>query len=774
MNAISRIDETFTTQEYLGDIPADWSAKLAMGANCNATTWKSVDVNLETLTVALTEFAIGPKDGRAFLQGELVTGGQRIADAVTKLHIIGFDIDDGTPGDEIDAMIVKSGLWAVRYTTHSHMKNTTTVREDAWVKYSTGNPNASAEDYLISVKKVRREIAAGAQIGPVQHKAKGRECVITHAPMPKNRVVFILKRPFDADNYSTLGDRKKAWGTGYRALASYLGLTANFDQSCLDLSRLFYAPRKASAGSVSEAVVHTGKAVDIFALPKADATLSSVSNVYTQAAADMGVSDTGGKAHDLRRWAAKHSSTFLLATCIEDNVPEKTRPEFDSADKHHIECPFEDEHSTHGGGGTYVVDAGLSTGGGFVVHCRHNSCCERDRLDFVQKMIEDKWFDASVINDETFHLELAEAVVEAQQKARDEKTGTVHQDESGFFVSSVGVRRSYLDKNGEEQSRRVCSPLYVEGRTRTADGKGWGKLLRWVDGDSKTHYWAMPNTMLAAGVQSDIFKKLADEGVEWDGTARSKSDTLEYLSQWKAEELIRCTDKAGWYDIKGSKAFLVGDTAIGNTPERVVLQSESTAAFSMYSTSGSLEGWQDGVSKMAQGNTRLAFAISTAFAGPLVNVLGEGVGGFHFRGASKLGKTPLLHATASVFGPPAKYSMTWRATDNGLEGACVLRNDGVMILDEIGQADANRIGDTVYMVLNGAGKVRATKDGSTRDPATWTCLMLSSGEIGLAEKMGEGHKTVKAGQTEPYRVYRRPHFLRDSGELHLKQFDKSI
>jgi hypothetical protein len=70
-----------------------------------------------------------------------------------------------------------------------------------------------------------------------------------------------------------------------------------------------------------------------------------------------------------------------------------------------IECPFEEGHSTHGGEGTFIVDAGKGTGAGFVIDCKHNSCCDRDRLEFVQKMLDDKWFDASVITGNVFNIE---------------------------------------------------------------------------------------------------------------------------------------------------------------------------------------------------------------------------------------------------------------------------------------------------------------------------------------------------------------------------------
>ena len=44
-------------------------------------------------------------------------------------------------------------------------------------------------------------------------------------------------------------------------------------------------------------------------------------------------------------------------------------------------------------------------------------------------------------------------------------------------------------------------------------------------------------------------------------------------------------------------------------------------------------------------------------------------------------------------------------------------------------------GEVAYMLANGAGKNRASKDGSARVAYKWRTLFLSSGEIGLADKV---------------------------------------
>ncbi len=169
-----------------------------------------------------------------------------------------------------------------------------------------------------------------------------------------------------------------------------------------------------------------------------------------------------------------------------------------------------------------------------------------------------------------------------------------------------------------------------------------------------------------------------------------------------------------------------------------------------YRTSGSLEGWQDGIGKLAVGNSRLVLAISLAFAAPMLRQLGIEGGGVHFRGASSTGKTTAGEAAGSVCGGgPDGYKQTWRATDNAIEAVAAVHNDGLLVLDEIGQVSADALGAAAYMLANGQGKQRMTRDAAARAVPTWRLLFLSTGEIGLADKMREskrGSGRVMAGQ----------------------------
>ena len=84
-----------------------------------------------------------------------------------------------------------------------------------------------------------------------------------------------------------------------------------------------------------------------------------------------------------------------------------------------------------------------------------------------------------------------------------------------------------------------------------------------------------------------------------------------------------------------------------------------------------------GGSQQQQQNPMMMLAISTAFAAPLLEIVGGESGGVHFTGDSSTGKTTLLIAACSVWGGES-YKRSWRATAHGLEGVAAMFNDGFL------------------------------------------------------------------------------------------------
>ncbi len=121
-------------------------------------------------------------------------------------------------------------------------------------------------------------------------------------------------------------------------------------------------------------------------------------------------------------------------------------------------------------------------------------------------------------------------------------------------------------------------------------------------------------------------------------------------------------------------------------------------------------------------------------------------------------KAAIIDPAASVCGHPDRFAKKWRTTANGLEALCLSRNHSTLILDDLGQSDAKECGQSAYLIANGQGKVRMQKEGGNRPLSTWKTMILSSGEVDLAQHMAEAGKVAKGGQ-----VIRLPSIPADAG-----------
>lgn len=310
----------------------------------------------------------------------------------------------------------------------------------------------------------------------------------------------------------------------------------------------------------------------------------------------------------------------------------------------------------------------------------------------------------------------------------------------GFTLSDKGV---FFTPEGTDEKpgkpMRICSPLHVTALVRDSASTNWGRVINFNDADGVRHEWAVPMEMLA-GDGADMRRELARLGLAIAPSMTAKNRLSQYLIESAPRARARCVVQTGWF----GNVFVMPDRTIGEGWENVLYQSESKTAC-QYAQVGTLEQWRDNVGLLCSGNSRLIFAASASFAGMVLHHAGQDSGGIHFVGSSSTGKSTAQLVAASVYGSPA-FKQSWRATGNALEGTCAMHNDAALILDEMAEVDPREVGSIVYMIGNGTGKGRANRTGDARQRKTWRLMIVSSGEIGLAQHMRDGGKTAKAGQ----------------------------
>jgi len=316
-----------------------------------------------------------------------------------------------------------------------------------------------------------------------------------------------------------------------------------------------------------------------------------------------------------------------------------------------------------------------------------------------------------------------------------------HYAGGSFKLTEGGVIYIGKDKDGNELPPNwICSALHVVAKTRDDKSGEWGRLLEWHDDDGIKHQWAMPLALLQ-GESSDVRRELARLGLTISPSKTARDLLATYVQIFPIDARARCVDRLGWHD----DVFVTAQEVIGQTDETIVFQNPNSIEPTL-SSSGSLEAWRESIAHLAEGNSRLVFAISTAFAPSLGKFASEDSGGFHFRGGSSSGKTTALKVAASVWGKPDQYMRLWRSTANGLEGLAALHNDGLLILDELSQMDPKAAGECAYLLANGQGKTRASKCGTAKQAMRWSLLFLSAGEETLSALMAKSGQRCNAGQ----------------------------
>lgn len=311
-----------------------------------------------------------------------------------------------------------------------------------------------------------------------------------------------------------------------------------------------------------------------------------------------------------------------------------------------------------------------------------------------------------------------------------------------FEVTTAGVH--YLkNTDGEVDQFWLSTPVLVLAKTRDQTSNDWGRLLQWKDDADVEHTWALPmETLQTDG--AEMRKALAHMGVTLS-TSKSARDLFQtYLANYPVNKFAICVNRVGWHD----QQYVLPHEVVGESSSGQLIVYQSTASvIDKYVQKGTLLDWQNHISKHAENHDFLVLSLCSAFAGQLLEPLGRHGAGIHFKGKSSKGKSTAVFIACSVWGNPESYYHTWRNTSNALEQTAFTHNDGLLVLDEIGEIpNPKDLGNIVYMLINGSGKGRMNKSLALRETARWRLVFLSSGEKTLSELMTEVGQQAKLGQ----------------------------
>lgn len=157
------------------------------------------------------------------------------------------------------------------------------------------------------------------------------------------------------------------------------------------------------------------------------------------------------------------------------------------------------------------------------------------------------------------------------------------------------------------------------------------------------------------------------------------------------------------------------------------------ATFDSFAPTGDRDKWVSVASKVRSESIIARIVLAASFASVLVKPLHALPFFVHVWGESGNGKTMLLRLAASVWASPNSsdgYIRNFNSTIVGLETAADFFNSAPLCIDELQTIKNHRdFDDIVYILSEGQGRSRGTKDGSFARTKSWQNTIITTGEM---------------------------------------------
>lgn len=319
-----------------------------------------------------------------------------------------------------------------------------------------------------------------------------------------------------------------------------------------------------------------------------------------------------------------------------------------------------------------------------------------------------------------------------------------------YIVKPDAVYLQVEDKEGHIEENYFSTRLIPLGIARTSGGDNFTLIIELTDLDRKTKIWTLPQELVYRSGGDEARVQFVNLGGCFGPGTRERSQFTDLLKSFVRHPRnlprIILADRTGWMNKGEHHAFVLPGETIGSIGKESIILSDPGDGAPDYSRNGSLNDWKEQIGRYCMGNSRLLFAVSLPLAAPLLSLTGSEGGGFNIVGRSGDGKTTALHVAASAAGLPSGQIKTCDNTANAFESTAAQHNDACLLLDELGQAQPEHIGQIVYKLAGGIGRGRADQHGNARERRQWNTLFLTTGETDLTTMMSSVGKKSFAGQ----------------------------
>lgn len=296
-----------------------------------------------------------------------------------------------------------------------------------------------------------------------------------------------------------------------------------------------------------------------------------------------------------------------------------------------------------------------------------------------------------------------------------------------YDVTKNGVYRIVKDDDTEKYIPVITTPIVISGRVKL-----FNSPLEQVEiSYFKDNRWHKMTCTRSELFNTRAVIKLADVGINVSSNnAKALVYYLEELQNCNKDNfpVLYTVKHLGWHGNSfipyGDCNFLLAD------------EDELKSIGEGFTTKGSFEDNLDYMYSIINTHPLVRLYVMASCASPFLKDLEQRIMCIYIWAQSRSGKTAALQLALSIWGDPRKLMKNFNATACGLEETCNILKHLPLGLNERQQrlndkASQQLLENLIYMLAEGTGRSRSSKNGGIKATTQWHNIILANGEVPL-------------------------------------------
>ena len=293
-----------------------------------------------------------------------------------------------------------------------------------------------------------------------------------------------------------------------------------------------------------------------------------------------------------------------------------------------------------------------------------------------------------------------------------------------FGKTGIRLKKESTD-GGIQYQRAAYTPVIISERIYNIDTQTEKAKISFKTDFGHWRHIVLPKSMI---YNTRNIVNISNSGV--NVTSETARNMVKWLSSLEAANaqiipMRQGVSKMGWRN--NDTEFILPGIATSYTIDIGDDAAEST--ISGLGQAGDFGAWI-GIMQQLRARNKARFIMAASFAAPLLKIVAQRSFLIHNWDNTRGGKSATLHAALSVWGNPEEIAKTFDDSKTNLERTAALFTDlplGINEYELLNERRKGEIDSTIYMISEGKGRGRGTKDG-VQKTVSWRTIALMTGE----------------------------------------------